>query len=235
VKYFAIKNWESTQHYAKRNPPWIRLYKNFMADGEIAGLPDSAKFHLVGLWCLAAEYDNRIPCDSVLLKRRLCASSNVNLNTLFELGLIIHIDSDENASTMKADCYTRAVQISTDNTEQNVNNGNEKSNFTILDLQYAKTMRGDILDYKPDYYFNQSAESWAADFCFLRRARKISPHRVLEVWDFARADDFWRGVILAPWNLKRHFDKLEIAMNPPEAAPDYWDKVKQDYQEEDEQ
>ncbi len=228
MKYFAIKNWDSTQHYAKRNPPWIRLYKNFMADGEIAGLPDSAKFHLVGLWCLAAEYDNRIPCDSVLLKRRLCASSNVNLNKLFDLGLIIHIDTNENASTMEADCYTRAVQSSTDNTEQN---GNSKGEFTILDLQYAKTMRDDIRKFKPDFYFQDSEEVWAVAFYFLRRARKISPHRVLEVWDFARADEFWRGVILTPYILQKNFDKLEIAMNPPEKAADYWEKAAQDFQE----
>jgi len=114
TEYFAVKNWDKLQHYSKRNPPWIRLYKNFMADAEIASLPDSAKFHLVSLWCLAAEYDNRIPCDSVLLKRRMIATCNVKLSKLFELGLIIPIVSNKNASTGDPDCYTRAVQSSTE-------------------------------------------------------------------------------------------------------------------------
>ncbi|MBX9691544.1 MAG: hypothetical protein K2Z81_04110 [Cyanobacteria bacterium] len=50
-----IKNWEQFQHYKKRRPLWIKLYRELLDDEEFHSLsPQSAKI-LIGLWLLASE------------------------------------------------------------------------------------------------------------------------------------------------------------------------------------
>lgn len=50
-----IVNWEKFQHYKRRNPPWIRLYRDVMDSDEWRSLPDAAKALLPELWLMASE------------------------------------------------------------------------------------------------------------------------------------------------------------------------------------
>lgn len=67
-----VRNWSKFQHYKKRNPPWIRLYRELIDTPEWRSLSDSAARLLVELWLLASEFDpgGRVPYDTMLLAWR---------------------------------------------------------------------------------------------------------------------------------------------------------------------
>jgi hypothetical protein len=50
-----IKDWEEFQHYKKRHPPWIRLYRHLLNDFQWHSLPGESAKVLVMLWLLASE------------------------------------------------------------------------------------------------------------------------------------------------------------------------------------
>lgn len=68
----VIRNWGKFQHYKKRNPPWIRLYRDLIDSSEWRSLSDPAARLLVELWILASELDpgGRVPFDVTLLAWR---------------------------------------------------------------------------------------------------------------------------------------------------------------------
>jgi len=92
--------------------------------------------------------------------------------------------------------------------------------LTIDDLNLAGIMRGAIESFKPDYQFRQSGEEWASQILFIRRSRKKAMTQILELWEWARENDFWKKTILTPWDLEKHWDKLEIAQDDTSGAGD---------------
>jgi hypothetical protein len=50
-----IKNWTNFQHFTKRTPPWIKLYRSLLDQLDINAISDSAFRVLVGCWLLASE------------------------------------------------------------------------------------------------------------------------------------------------------------------------------------
>ena len=64
-----IKDWKRFQHYKRRSPPWIRLYRDLVDNTEWRGLSDSAARLLVELWVLASELQpgGRVPHDLTLI------------------------------------------------------------------------------------------------------------------------------------------------------------------------
>ncbi len=83
--------------------------------------------------------------------------------------------------------------------------------FTIDDLNLAQKLRSDILEFKPDFIFEYSEEQWAGEIRFVRRVRKKDTSQIMELWEYAREDEFWKTIILDPWKLVKNWDKLEIA------------------------
>lgn len=67
-----VRNWGKFQHYKKRNPPWIRLYRDLIDSHEWRHLSDSAARLLIELWLLASEFEpgGRVPYDTMLLAWR---------------------------------------------------------------------------------------------------------------------------------------------------------------------
>ena len=65
-----IKNWSEFQHYAHRNPPWIKLHKKLLDDPDWFELdPELAKF-LVMLWLIASdEKDGKLPASKKIAFR----------------------------------------------------------------------------------------------------------------------------------------------------------------------
>jgi len=51
----AVKNWKDFQHYKRRNPPWIRFYRNLLDNYEFQCLPIASKALAPQLWLLASE------------------------------------------------------------------------------------------------------------------------------------------------------------------------------------
>ena len=94
--YFRVTNFDDLQHYRDRSPPWIKLYNKLLDDYEFAGLPDSAKAHLVQIWLLASRLDNKIPSDAKWIGQKINATEPVNLDTLICAGFLTPYEADAN-------------------------------------------------------------------------------------------------------------------------------------------
>lgn len=85
----TIKNWDTFQHYGKRNPPWIKLHRAIIDDYAFCSLPDAAKGHLALLWLYASQNNGAIPYDVAFLERKLSIAS-LNLELLIEHGFLVN-------------------------------------------------------------------------------------------------------------------------------------------------
>lgn len=88
TQYLRVRNWEEFQHYKDRRPPWIKLHIALTDDYAFSALPDEQKYHLVGIWLLAARTDNKIPNDPTWVGTKIEASSPVDLDALVRAGFL---------------------------------------------------------------------------------------------------------------------------------------------------
>ncbi len=102
MEYFSVKNHKKFQHYKNRTPPWIKLHRTIFTDYEFSCLQDASKLHLILIWLLASEMDNKIPYDPDWVQKRLGLQKPVNLKALKEKGFIA-VDS-----VMLAECLQGA-------------------------------------------------------------------------------------------------------------------------------
>ena len=98
---FSVKNFEKFQHYKDRNPPWIKLHRALLDDYEFARLQDASKAHLMLLWLLASQLNNKIPDDPKWIKNRLGLTAVIDIKLLEEKGFLILM---QDASTPLAKC-----------------------------------------------------------------------------------------------------------------------------------
>lgn len=91
VQFLLVKNWDQFQHYAKRNPPWIKLHRAIIDDYAFCSLPDAVKGHLMLLWVYASQNDGRIPSDIPFLEKKL-SCRDLDLECLIEAGFLIQVD-----------------------------------------------------------------------------------------------------------------------------------------------
>lgn len=103
MKYLSIKNWEKFQHYKNRTPPWIKLHRDLLRDYDFCCLQDASKLHLVLLWLLASQLDNKIPNDPPWIQKQLGLKSKVNIKDLINQGFIYE------ASEVLAECKHLAI------------------------------------------------------------------------------------------------------------------------------
>jgi len=90
VIYGKIKNLERYQHYTKRNPPWVKIYKEILSDYTLRRLPCSERFLHIGLIILGAETGNCVPLDPDYLSERLGFKvSEDMLTTLKDAGVLL--------------------------------------------------------------------------------------------------------------------------------------------------
>lgn len=133
----VVKNWRKFQHYKKRNPPWIRLYKSLLDDQDFANLSDFAVRLLFMVWLLGSEGENhgRIPMDSRALAWRLRVASTTQIDdALAELTpSFIEVYPDD-ASTPLATCKQDATPET--ETEAEVT---ETETYTETDSSEAET------------------------------------------------------------------------------------------------
>lgn len=105
--YFAVRNYETFQHYKDRNPPWIKLYNSLLDSYEYAQLPDATKAHLLAIYLLASRTNNKIPADFAWIKASIKAHEEVDLLTLVKYDFIV---PDQQCSEMLALCGQVAPQ-----------------------------------------------------------------------------------------------------------------------------
>ena len=79
-QYFRVVGWGDFQHYGDREPIWIKLYTALLDEEDFEALTDAQRFHLVGIFLLAARKRNRIPFCKNYVARKLAATNPVDLD-----------------------------------------------------------------------------------------------------------------------------------------------------------
>lgn len=109
MTYLKVKNFDKFQHYTNRTPPWIKLHRDILKDYGFSNLPDVSKGHLMLLWVLASQLDNRIPDDPNWIAGQLGTNTPIDLDRLKSLGFLIEInelkEEEGDASNLLATCY----------------------------------------------------------------------------------------------------------------------------------
>lgn len=98
MDFLTVKNWNTFQHYGKRNPPWIKLHRALLDDYGFCALSDVAKAHLLLIWLYASQHNGKVPCDPAFLEKKL-SCENLELNVLIAGGFLVrsHIASEVQA------------------------------------------------------------------------------------------------------------------------------------------
>ena len=104
--YLRVKNLEKYQHYKDRCPPWIKLHLSTVRDYDFSCLQDASKAHLMLIWLLASQLDNRIPNDPDWVKGQTGMRTKPNLNLLIDRGFLVLEQDDSNTL---ADCNQSAM------------------------------------------------------------------------------------------------------------------------------
>ena len=89
-----IKNWKRFQHFDKRRPPWIKLYREILDQREMAELSDLAFRVLIQLWLLASEdkeMEGNLPDLETIAFRLRIKKDNLN-KALSELSAFLCSD-----------------------------------------------------------------------------------------------------------------------------------------------
>lgn len=89
-RFLRVRNFEKFQSFNSKNlkqaphPTWIKLWFALLQDRTFYRLPDSLKFHVVGMFLIASQNNNRIPNDPEWLRHQMGASEKINVPALLE-------------------------------------------------------------------------------------------------------------------------------------------------------
>jgi hypothetical protein len=111
TSYLYVKNWENYQHYKHRSPPWIKLHRDLLNDYNFLCLQDASKLHLMLIWLLASQMENRIPADPDFIRQRIGIKEKPNLKELIDKGFLV------DASNALASCKQVAITETETETE----------------------------------------------------------------------------------------------------------------------
>ena len=101
MEYLTIKNFSKFQHYKERNPPWIKIHRELFLDYEFGRLQDASKLHLMLIWLLASQKDNKLPNDPEYIREQIHVKEEVDLNLLVSKGFLIPLEEcKQDASTL---------------------------------------------------------------------------------------------------------------------------------------
>lgn len=113
MDYLSLKNLRKYQHYSHRNPPWIKLYREFWTDYTVRSLTPLQRLLFLGLMTLAAELENQIPHDARYLSDRLGLKvAETDISTLLSSTLLSSTLKHTSADNMLAGCTQDASEIS---------------------------------------------------------------------------------------------------------------------------
>lgn len=88
MQFLKVRNWEAFQHYNKRNPPWIKVHNQLLTDYEFSCLQDASKAHLMLIWLLASQTENKFPNDPAWIQKKIGSSQKPDCNLLIECGFL---------------------------------------------------------------------------------------------------------------------------------------------------
>jgi len=88
MKHFCVPNLEKLRHYKSHKSPWIKLHKREVGRSKFIALSDVDKAHLMLIWSLANEKDNRLPYNPEWVKYAIKVTYSVDLDLLVKHGFI---------------------------------------------------------------------------------------------------------------------------------------------------
>lgn len=89
-RFLSIKDFDKTQHYKQRNPPWLKLHKPLFGDRDFMQMSVSARYLYIGLLMLASECDNKVINDPSWIAQRLSMpASDIDLTPLYKGGFLL--------------------------------------------------------------------------------------------------------------------------------------------------
>jgi hypothetical protein len=193
--FINMRGWEKHQHYKDRNPPWVKLHKDLLYDYDFGGLKTASKAHVMLMWVLASQMDNKIPGDAEWIASRIgCVGDKINLKELILHGFI----NDD--SNMLADCKQSATTETETETETKADNWS--NDFDRWWSEYPKKVGK-----KP------TKAIW----------KRITPNADLLITDIQKrlaGDDQWKsGFIPNPstyLNQERWTDEIQVAQAKPD-------------------
>ena len=89
MEYISVRNYEKYQNHKRANPSWIKLHMTFMDDPTVLSLSPVQRMAFVYIIMLASQFNNKIPYNPTLFKRRLCLGNRFTLEPLLDSGLIV--------------------------------------------------------------------------------------------------------------------------------------------------
>lgn len=105
MEYIKVTNWDKYQQYKDRDPKWIKVYRDLLDDYEFNALPDASKFHLMGIWLLAAKIGNEIPADPKWIATRIGSQTPIKLEILVSASFLTMYTRDQESVQICTDLY----------------------------------------------------------------------------------------------------------------------------------
>jgi hypothetical protein len=190
MQYLRVKNWEKFQHYKHRNPPWIKFHAELLANYDFSRLQDASKAHLVLIWLLASQTNNKIPNDPKWIQERIGSEKKPNTKLLIEQGFLdVVADCKQDASDALASCISQKSREEESREEKTSTSSPSASDPVpynkILDL-YHQTLpdhpkvrvltpaRKSSIKQRHIQDMERSLEEWESYFCLVGRSEFLT-------------------------------------------------------------
>lgn len=213
--YLSVRNWDEFQQYKDRRPAWIKLHTSLTDDYEFCRLTDAAKFHVVGIFLLAARMENKIPNDPNWVARKIEATTEVDLSQIIAAGFLVAWkpgDSGDRTGSVQTLYEPRTLEEKSREEE----NREEKNNLVEL-----KTAINEVYDHwrekcgKADPRYDKIAAA---------RAQKIRARLSdgFPVADLKRAID---AVAADPWPERKKHNDITVIFRSREKVDEWLDRA----------
>ena len=167
TKYICVKNWEEFQHYSNRTPPWIKLHNSLLDDYEFECLTDIQKGHLLCIWMLASRTGNKIPNNPTWVKKKIGASSNVDLQALIDAEFLCYHDASKLLHN-EEQIATQYVPPEEERREEETENNNCESDDSEIDKSIPPT-------------FNEVKDLYNEVFPMLPQCKEMTDSRITKI------------------------------------------------------
>lgn len=230
MEYLTVKNFSKFQHYKERNPPWIKIHRELFHDYEFGRLHDASKLHLMLIWLLASQTDNKFPNCPEYIKEQIHVKEDVDLNLLISKGFLVPLAScKQDASTLhtNADSEAEAYKPTEAEVEKYAPPKQTKKKlekkYDECDLEFAKKMATDISSWS-NTFKTPNYETWADEIRKFRENEKTSLELIKQTWTAIQADSpckqkigsnwhGWRSVVMSPAKLRKQYAQVRSALN----------------------
>lgn len=164
-RFLSVAHNERYQHYGtRRNPPWIKLYREFLTDYELCQLSVASRLFFACCFILASEGTNKIPFDLAYLSKRVGFDVSESIVTpLIDCGMLLA----SGASRVLASSESRSTLLlssSLSSPNQDLKTPDLQSNSHTKKKGNGKRPWSD--DLQPSEKHHRLAKEWGVDLGF---------------------------------------------------------------------